>query len=117
MSLLDRGPHSVTVTPMVTVGDSMGTTLQPGTPVAVEHIAIQPVSAEESEALGIAVSTSYRIIGRGGWPGGVHSRVLVDVGPNAGRTFDQHGDAREYGMSPRTAHFDVVIKSGSSEVR
>lgn len=117
MSLLDRGPHSVTVTPMVEVEDSMGTTIQPGTPVPLVGVAIQPVTAEESEALGVSVSTSYRIIGRSGWPGGVHSRVLIDVGPQAGRTFDQHGEARQYGMTQRTAHFDVIIKSGSTEVR
>ena len=117
MSLLDRGPHSVTVTPMVEVQDSMGTTIQPGTPVSLSGLALQPVEASEAEALGVQARTSYRVIGRGGWPGGVHSVVRVDAGPYAGRSFDQSGEARIYGMSARTAHFDVVITSGSAEVR
>lgn len=115
MSLLDRGPHAVTVTPMVKVSDSMGTTIEPGTPVAVDNIAVQPVSADEAEALGVQARTSYRVIGRGPWPGGINSTVRVDAGPYAGRTFDQDGEARIYGMSPRTAHFDVLITSRGSE--
>lgn len=111
MSLLDRGPHAVTVTPMVEVKDSMGTTLEPGDPIHVGGVALQPVSAEEAEALGVQARTSYTLIGRGDWPGGVNSTVTVTAGPYEGRTFDQSGEARIYGMSPRTAHYDVTLTS------
>lgn len=116
MSLLDRGPHAVTVTPMVEVNDGMGSTLEPGEPVPVPRVAVQPVSAEESEALGVQALTSYRVIGRGPWPGGMNSTVLVDAGPFAGRVFDQSGEARVYGMSPRTAHFDVLMTARGAGV-
>lgn len=117
MSLLDRGPHSVTVTPMVLVEDSMGSTLEPGDPVPVERVAIQPVATEEAEALGVQALTSVRVIGRGPWPGGINSRVRIDVGPYAGRVFDQSGEARFYGMSSRTAHFDAILTARGAEVR
>ena len=117
MGLIHRGPHTVTVTPRVKVTDSMGTTIRDGTPVQVTGVAVQPVSAEESEALGTQALTTYRIIGAGQWPGGVQSKVRVDVGPYTGRTFDQQGEARVYGMSPRTAHFDVLVTARGSEVR
>lgn len=115
MSLLDRGPHAVTVTPMVEVSDGMGSTLEPGDPVAVSRVAVQPVSSDEAEALGVQAQTSYRVLGRGPWPGGINSLVRVDVGPYAGRMFDQQGEARLYGMSARTAHFDVVLTARGAE--
>ena len=115
MTLLDRGPHAVTVTPMVKVKDSMGTSIEPGDPVPVAGVAVQPMDATEAEALGVQARTSYRVIGRGPWPGGINSTVRIDTGPYAGRTFDQNGEARIYGMSPRTAHFDVLITSRGAE--
>lgn len=115
MSLLDRGPHTVTVTPMVEVRDSMGTTLEPGAPVTVQRVAVQPLSADEAEALGVQARTAYRVIGRGPWPGGINSSIRVDTGPYAGRVFDQDGEARIYGMSPRTAHFDVAMTARGAE--
>lgn len=115
MALIDNGPHAVTVTPMVTVKDSMGSTTTPGAPVSVPRVAVQPVSAEEAESLGVQARTSYRVIGRGPWPGGINSTVTVDAGPYAGRTFDQSGEARIYGMSPRTAHFDVLMTARGAE--
>lgn len=117
MALIHRGPHTVTVTPRIKVTDSMGTTTKDGPPVRVPHLAVQPVSAEESDSLGTQALTTYRIIGAGEWPGGVNSKVRIDDGPYAGRTFDQQGDARIYGMSPRTAHFDVLVTARGSEVR
>lgn len=117
MSLLDNGPHTVTVTPMIETEDPFGSTVELGDPVEIPGVSVQPVEASEAESLGVQATTSYRVIGRSGWPGGVHSKVRIDVGPQAGRTFDQSGEARVYGMSRRTAHFDVLIVSGSSEVR
>lgn len=117
MNLLSHGPHAVTVTPMVKITDSMGTSIEPGEPIEVTRVALQPVEAAEAEALGVQALTTYRVIGRGQWPGGIDSTVRVDSGPYAGRQFDQSGEARLYGMSPRTAHFDVLITSRYAEVK
>jgi hypothetical protein len=103
VSLLDRGPHTLVVTPKVEVTDRYGgTTYVDGDPVTVRG-SVQPVSTEETEALGVQVDTTYRFIGRD-WPGGIHSTVVWD-----GRNWDQQGEARRYGMSPRTAHVDVIL--------
>ncbi|WP_165831858.1 hypothetical protein [Brachybacterium endophyticum] len=93
----------------------MGSTVEPGAPVTVGHIAIQPVDAAEAEALGVQARTSCRVIGRGPWPGGINSTIRIDAGPYEGRVFDQDGEARIYGMSPRTGHFDVLITSRGAE--
>ncbi len=103
MSLLDRAPHTLTVTPKILETDRYGgTKTVDGEPVEVRG-SVQPVSSEESGALGVQVDTTYRFIGRT-WPGGPHSTALWD-----GRTFDQQGEARRYSMSPRTAHVDVLL--------
>lgn len=116
MSIIDRGPHTVEVTPKVKTSGSLGTEYKNGPPVIVRRVAVQPISAEESQELGIVAHTSYRIIGRGKWPGGALSKVRVVVGPT-NATFDQHGDARIYGMSKRTAHFDVTIVQNGTEAK
>lgn len=114
--LLDRNPHRVTVTPMRTVKDSMGSTVVPGDPIDLE-VFIQPLGSDEVSDLGLEQSTmSCRVIGRDGWPEGVSSKVLVTKGPYEGRTFDQEGEPRWYGMSPRIHHYDVIITSRGTEV-
>ena len=111
MSLL-TGKHTVTVTPKVKTRDQYGDwALTPGVPVQV-RCSVQPVGAEEAEALGVQASTTNRVIGRGIWPGGVHSTVLW-----GGRSWDQHGEVRQYSMSPRTAHYDLIITARSAEVK
>lgn len=113
--LLDRNPHRVTVTPMRVVKDSMGSTLVPGDPISLE-VFIQPLGSDEVNDLGLQSKTSCRIIGRDGWPDGISAKVHIDKGPYEGRTFDQDGEARRYGMSPRTYHYDVIITSRGTEV-
>lgn len=115
MTLLDRNPHTVTVTPMVQVSDSMGTTIQPGDPVTL-RVAVQPLNTQESSDLGFQAQTSCRVIGKEGWPGGVSSTVHIDSGPYEGRTFDQEGEPRWYGMTDRTRHYDVIITARGTEV-
>lgn len=113
--LLDRNPHRVTVTPMRVVQDSMGSTLVPGDPIPLE-VFIQPLKSDEQADLGIQSKTSCRVIGRSGWPEGVSAKVHIDEGPYEGRTFDQEGEPRRYGMSPRIYHYDVIITSRGTEV-
>lgn len=115
MSLLDNGPHAVTVTVMTgTKNQYNGWDLTPaGDPISVSGVSVQPVTDEEVASSGGTIEiTSKRIIGRGPWPGGVHSVVHWN-----GRDWDQQGEARIYGMSERTGHFDVIVHSRSSEVK
>lgn len=113
--LLDRNPHRVTVTPMRTVKDSMGSTVVPGDPIDLE-VFIQPLSSDEQADLGLQSKTTCRVIGREGWPEGVSAKVLITKGPYQGRTFDQEGEPRRFGMSPRIYHYDVLITSRGTEV-
>lgn len=124
VSLLDRGPHTVTVQTMVRSRDGLGSTLAEGEQFTLAGVSVQPVevsgagvqSMEDGARSGTQVRTTYRVIARGPWPGGPHSRVRVDVGPMAGRWFDQSGEAREYVMSPRTSHVVVMMTVRNGEV-
>lgn len=110
MSLLDRGPHTLVVTPKLKQTDPYGgTAIVDGAPVTVRG-SVQPVSADESEALGVQAQTVYRFIGRS-WPGGIRSTAVWN-----GRTFDQQGEPKIYSMSRRTAHVDVILTARSAEV-
>ena len=122
MSLLDRGPHVVRVTPMRPTPSSLGTRYVAGEPVLVRNIAIQAVmtrrtdATDEIETIGTQAEVAYRIIGRGNWPGGPMSRVEVLVGPVPG-IFDQRGEPGYSNMSHRTAHYDVVITARGVEAK
>lgn len=112
MSLLDRGKELLVVRPMVKTKNEYGTwDLVPGPPVSV-MAAVQPVTVEEVEAIGTTADTTKRVIGRGPWPGGLHSVIEWD-----GREWDQKGENRDYRMSPRTAHFDIIMVARSAEVK
>jgi len=119
MSLLKRGPHVVTVTPMVESRDELGSTLEPGTPVTVGGCMVQPVSvSEQTLSLSEGANTVYRVLGAGPWPGGLNSAVHVDVGPPGaqGWTFDQQGEAKTRSVSARTANFSVLMRASGAEV-
>lgn len=114
MPIIDRGPHTVVVTPMVVTQGAMGDKTTPGDPVVVPLVAVQSVSAAELERVRLTDTREvYQVIGRGTWPGGALSLVEVTVGPRLG-VFDQQGPARQYGMSPRTQHYDVLISARGS---
>lgn len=112
MSLLDRGPHTVTVQPKTAVPDRLGGNkyVNSGAPVDV-RCSVQPLSAEELKTLGLEAVTTYRVLCRS-WPGGIHSEVNWN-----GRPFSQHGEATVYSTGRRTAHTSVVIKAVDAEVR
>lgn len=112
VSLLDRGVHEVVVTPRVkTVGEYGETVLADGLPVAVSGCQVQPVTAEEAESLNVSATTTYRVVGRGPWPGGLVSQVSWN-----GRLWDQVGEARVYTNGRRTAHFDAIIQARTTAV-
>ena len=86
-----------------------------GDPIDLE-VFIQPLSSDEQADLGLQSKTTCRVIGREGWPEGVSAKVLITKGPYQGRTFDQEGEPRRFGMSPRIYHYDVLITSRGTEV-
>lgn len=119
MSLLDRGPHTLIVTPVVQTTDRYGEdALTDGAPITVTGCSMQPMTMEEATAAGAQAATTYRVICRQ-WPGSLSSSAVVVHGPpgTVGRTFDQQGEPRHYGMNPRTAHDDVVLTARGTEVR
>ena len=90
MSLLDRGPHSVTVFPQVKVPQTNNSVKYvDGAPVVVAGLMVQPANADEIRALGVQPGTTSVIRGRGPWPGGIHSQVEYPRG--SGRRWDQVG--------------------------
>lgn len=112
VSLLNSGPHTVTVTPVIKQKASNGAPRYVrGTPVTVSHVMVQPMTASEVDGQVTAITTMYQVIGSGVWPGGPHSIVEWN-----GREWDQEGEARIYSVSPRTAHFDVMIRARDAQV-
>lgn len=117
MSILDQGPHTVTVIPKTRVKNRLNTwELIPGEPVEMVGVSVQalgaaptkPVSEAVQTGLGEQVRTNLRVLGRGPWPGGPYSEVIWE-----GRVYDQEGEAAVYSMSARTQHFSVVLTARS----
>lgn len=116
VSLIRRGPHTVTVTPRERVQGSLGTTVVDGEPVTLRRVTVQSVSSSEVRDMGLTTEVVYKVIGTGSWPGGPLSRVSVDVGPHPGE-YDQQGEAVYHNMNPRTAHWVVRISRRGTEVK
>lgn len=121
MSLLENGPHTVTVYPKVkTLSRYNSWDVVDGEPVVMHRVAVQPMGASPTKPVSEDVETdiadqirtNLRVIGVGTWPGGPNSRVVVD-----GRDWDQKGEASVFTMSPRTAHWMVILQSRSVEVK
>ena len=113
MSLLDSRRRSVTVHPQIKARDRYNAWELSDGPGVQVNVSVQPVDSTEIPLLdGEVVSTMRRIIGRGPWPGGVHSVVVID-----GKRWEQVGEPRIYEMSNRTKHFDVLVKTNSAEVK
>ncbi|WP_172121388.1 hypothetical protein [Actinomyces faecalis] len=117
--LVERGPHTVTVTPTRVVDDGLGRVTEAGEPVTVTGVMVQPSSASASDLARNQVgSTSWRILGAGTWPGGPYSTIRVDTGPPGvqGRVLDQAGEALQRGSGHRTSHFVVTATARGAEV-
>lgn len=115
MSLLDNGPHSVTVYPQVKVPQVNNSVVYvDGPPVVVSGLRIAPANAEERQVLGVQPGTTAVIRGRGPWPGGIHSQVQW-----RGRRWDQVGEVEVFdaGLTGRTHHIQVTIRARSAEAR
>jgi len=107
----------VTVIPAVEVQDAYGSTFTDGEPIPGVGVDIQPAADDNRYSLSDQAFTEVRLIGRGSWPGGLHSKITVEEGPYQGRTFDQQMEVREYGMSRATAHFDARFRVRGAEVK
>lgn len=117
MSRVRRGVHEVQVRRVIETDSPYGPERHVTDPVSVQ-CNVQPVSAEESQALGLSAATVYRLKyfpgehGGAPWPGGPYSRITWQ-----GREYEQRGDALESSMSPRTAHVKVLMVDVTAEVR
>ncbi len=113
MSLLDRGPHTVTLRLAVPVKGAYNETIRtyPDPLITVGGCSVQPLRAEEVTSLGLQVDTAYRVICRY-WPGGPDSKVEWD-----GRTWFQYGETLHATTGRRTRHDKAVIVAQSAEVK
>lgn len=123
MSLLDNGPHTVTVYPMVVEGTNRygNPILTRGEGIVLEGVSCEPYGAGSLSGLESEDETEIndQITVRGAltedrpaWPGGTHSIIDWD-----GVEYDQKGLAKHYTRGLRTKHFLVRIKRRGAEVK
>lgn len=108
MSLLDRGEETLDVYPEVETLDDLGNVVvgPASEPVRI-RASVQPVTSDELSAVGQDLVTTYRVICRSA-PLSAWARVRwVSAG---GTWWDVIGRPRRYGMSPRTAHIDALLR-------
>lgn len=120
--LLDRGPHTVVVSVMKAEDTPAGRRFVEDRKVPVSRVIIQPRSSDRGTEqtlapAGLQAELAVQVLGAGKWPGGPHSTFVVQEGPLKGITFDQRGEALEYGASPNTAHFTVYGKARGVKAR
>lgn len=116
MSLLDKGPHTVKVVPMVPEKTRFNTWKKvPGEPVVIKGVMVQPFGGGTSGNLEVhdeQVNDQFTVRGRGPWPGGVHSTVEFQ-----GQVYDQIGVAKVHSIGQYTKHFQVRIAARGAEVK
>jgi hypothetical protein len=113
MSLLDRGEQVLDIYPETTTTDDLGNVVVAPAPEPVRITAsVQPVTSDELSAVGQDLLTTYRLIARTA-PVGAWARIRwVSDG---GTWWDVIGRPRKYGMSPRTAHIDAILRERKDE--
>jgi hypothetical protein len=102
MSLLDSGPHVITVYPAGPV-KADGTRGPAGSPVSVRCL-LQPSTSDPDSADGYATDTTVRVIGRA-LPAGPWDRVSWD-----GADWTVVGQPEKWSASPRVAHTTALIR-------
>jgi hypothetical protein len=104
MTLLDNGPHTLTVQPRVPVQTPHGVTMQAdGDPVVIRGI-MQPYSAAQSTVDGKVTLTQRRWLSRT-WVGDSNSLITS----YDGMVWELSGDPQQYQSSPGTQHWEVVL--------
>lgn len=112
MSLLDRKHQELKGFPQIKTKNAYGTWDLTDGPPFTFWASVQSVTVEEAAALNVSATTTKRCIGRGPWMGGTHTVIEW-----AGRRWDAKGEDREYLMSRRTEHFDIIIQAQTAEVK
>lgn len=116
--LVDCGPHTVRVFPLVDVETEMGYVAQEGGGVLVERVRVSPTGATIAlTSTGDRRETAgFRISGSGEWPGNDGARIEIVSGPAAyvGKSVFQYGEVRHWGTSARTDHY-VVAANGERD--
>ena len=106
MSILDSGPHVITVDPSVAEDDGYGGT-QPGMGEPIEVRAYcSPLAAESDSSDGYGTQQRFQVIARH-LPSGPWARI--DWG---GEQYVMEEPPRRFGFSRRTAHDVAVIRRG-----
>lgn len=112
--LVERGPHSVTVYPRVVVETEMGRIASYGDPVTVERVRVSPRTANVTASADGQrfVTTEFRIVGSGEWPGNDGAKVVIEEGPApyVGRELFQYGDVLARNSNPRVEYYSVVCR-------
>lgn len=116
MSILDNGPHTVRVIPMVVEKTRYNTWKKvPGEPIEIEGVTVQPFGGGTMgnlETNDQKVNDQWTVRGRGPWPGGVHSTIEWQ-----GESYDQVGKPKVHSIGTFTKHFQVRIAARSAEVK
>ena len=108
MSMLTTPPHVVEVQRREPVKGAHGTSFVPiGDPVEVP-CTVRAVSASEMNVDGLTALTLRRVMSAS-WPGDIYS--VMSWG---GDLWEQQGDAQLFDGSPRTRHWEVVIRKADS---
>lgn len=116
MSILDTGPHTVHVRPMVPERTRYNTWKKvPGEPIEISGVMVQPFGGGTMGNLEVEdqkVNDQFTVRGRGPWPGGVHSTIEWE-----GNLYDQIGVAKVHSIGQFTKHFQVRIAARGAEVK
>jgi len=107
VSLLDRGPETVEIYPIVWVTDSDGNLVQrPADEPVTVSAWVQPLSSAEQVINGTRVVTTYRVITRSA-PVDPWARVIW-----RGQEWSVQGDPEIRYYTPTTSHVTAVIQRG-----
>ena len=113
MTLLDNGPHTVTVQRMKDgAPDRYGKPVKvpDGEPIEVRGCLVSAVSVEELSQLGVVIQLMYRVRHRT-WPGGPYSKVTWE-----GQTLWQRGGTRRSRIGRATRSQSAYLVTHYSEV-
>ena len=108
MSILDRGPHTLTVYPVVQVDDGYGGTMPgPGDPITVRAYCSPIGERDESGAVvGYPAELEFQVTARS-LPAGAWAHVEWE-----GVRYVVVAEPRRFGFSRRTAHDVAIIRKG-----
>lgn len=111
--LIDKGNTTLFVTNRKAVDTDLGREVKDMPPIIVTGVTVQPVSEDETAT---AAGATIKAIARGTWPGDTSCTVYIPTGHYRGH-WDQVGPTRYYDNSPRTAHYNVFLRSRGVKVR